>query len=144
VEPVRWELPLAQAAVRPMDAGAGSGGEPPGRAAPEAVPEERHGAPRNEAERTVAEVWREAFGLDRVGVEDDFFELGGDSLLATRIVSRLRDRLAVELTPVHLFEAPTVAGLAAVVEDLRPSLERLSELSEEELEAMLAESEEAE
>jgi acyl carrier protein len=74
--------------------------------------------PRGETEERVAAVWGEAFGFARVGVEDDFFDLGGDSLLATRITGRLREVLGVEVTPAHLFEAGTVAALAEVVDGL--------------------------
>jgi amino acid adenylation domain-containing protein len=68
-------------------------------------------APRNRAERTVAEVWREILNVERIGVLDNFFELGGHSLLATRLVSRLRDALSVQIPLRAVFENPTVSGL---------------------------------
>jgi amino acid adenylation domain-containing protein len=72
--------------------------------------------PRTPVEEVVASVLAGALGRERVGREEDFFELGGHSLLASRVVARLRQAFAVELALRKLFEAPTVAGLAAAVE----------------------------
>jgi amino acid adenylation domain-containing protein len=74
--------------------------------------------PRNATEAVVAEVFCEVLGVDRAGANDDFFELGGQSLLAARLISRLDARLEIELPLRALFETPTVAGLAAGVEAL--------------------------
>lgn len=68
-------------------------------------------------ESTLAGIWREVLGLDRdVGAEDDFFRLGGDSILAIRVISRAA-AAGIELTPRRLFENPTVERLAAAVEE---------------------------
>ncbi|HKV10097.1 MAG TPA: amino acid adenylation domain-containing protein, partial [Thermoanaerobaculia bacterium] len=80
-------------------------------------------APRTGLEREMAALWSEVLGLGaeagEVGVEDDFFALGGHSLHATQVLSRVRDAWGAELAPRRLFEAPTVAGLAAAVEEAR-------------------------
>ncbi|WP_447008461.1 amino acid adenylation domain-containing protein [Saccharothrix isguenensis] len=69
-------------------------------------------APRTEAERTLASIWAQVLGVDRVGVEDDFFELGGDSIISIQVVSRAR-QAGLGLMPRDLFAHPTVAALAA-------------------------------
>ncbi|WP_242895191.1 non-ribosomal peptide synthetase [Actinomadura litoris] len=72
----------------------------------------RYVAPRTRAEETIVKIWAEVLNVPRVGVHDDFFELGGQSLLATRIMSRIRRQLGVEVRMRMLLDAPTVAGLA--------------------------------
>lgn len=69
-------------------------------------------APRTETERTIAEVWREVLGLDRVGRHDKFFALGGHSLLLVRAHGRLSERLGREIAVIDLFRHPDVASLA--------------------------------
>jgi hypothetical protein len=68
--------------------------------------------PSTEQESTLAEIWARVLGLSTVGIHDDFFQLGGDSILATRVVSQVRSLLHVDLSPASLFETPTVAELA--------------------------------
>ncbi|WP_139333086.1 non-ribosomal peptide synthetase, partial [Mycobacterium sp. SP-6446] len=69
-------------------------------------------APQSENERIVAQVFSEVLGLDRVGLDDDFFALGGDSLIATRVTARLQLALGREVPVRYLFEASTVGQLA--------------------------------
>ncbi|MEV0388557.1 amino acid adenylation domain-containing protein [Nonomuraea sp. NPDC050643] len=69
-------------------------------------------------EKELCELWAELLGLDAVGVTDDFLELGGDSLLGSRMVGRILARHHVRVTPRHLFEERTVRGLAALIETL--------------------------
>jgi amino acid adenylation domain-containing protein/non-ribosomal peptide synthase protein (TIGR01720 family) len=91
-------------------------------------------APRTPTEEMVASIFSQTLRVERVGVEDNFFDLGGHSLIATQVVSRIRDTLGVELPLRTLFEKPTVAGLAREVEQVRfeqtgdgtPQLRRVS------------------
>nr|WP_253835268.1 non-ribosomal peptide synthase/polyketide synthase [Actinokineospora globicatena] len=72
-------------------------------------------APRTEAERVVAGAWAEVLGVAQVGATDNFFALGGDSILSIRVVARLRDALGTDVSPRLLFDNPTVAGLATAL-----------------------------
>ncbi|HSS77367.1 MAG TPA: nitroreductase family protein, partial [Thermoanaerobaculia bacterium] len=74
--------------------------------------EAEHVPPRSEAERTVAGIWREVLGLEKVGAHDNFFELGGHSLALVRVHILLKERLGREVSIVDLFRFPTVAALA--------------------------------
>ncbi|WP_280434293.1 non-ribosomal peptide synthetase, partial [Nocardia carnea] len=71
--------------------------------------------PRTPVEQVIAEVFAEVLGVDRVGVDDSFFALGGDSIVSIQLVSRAKAR-GVVFTPRHVFEQRTVAGLASVAE----------------------------
>ncbi|MFJ6198026.1 amino acid adenylation domain-containing protein [Micromonospora sp. NPDC092111] len=76
-----------------------------------------HVAPRTSTEKIIAEVWAELLDRPDVGVRDDFFALGGHSLTALRVISRLRDRLDGKLTLRAFFEARTIARLARKLEE---------------------------
>ena len=71
--------------------------------------------PRNEIEAALAEIWADVLGLDRVGIHDDFFLIGGHSLRATQVISRLQATLGIDLPVRRIFEASTIARLALVI-----------------------------
>ncbi|MGW2746442.1 amino acid adenylation domain-containing protein [Streptomyces sp. NPDC001450] len=83
--------------------------------------EAAYAPPRDETERIVAEVWADVLGLDRIGIDDSFFDLGGHSLLATMAVSRIAQRLDREIELRTVFEHPTVRGFAPRVAAARAS-----------------------
>ncbi len=73
----------------------------------------------NPVEETLAAIWCRVLGIERVSRDDNFFLLGGQSLLATRVLSQIRDAFEIELPLRRLFEAPTVAGLAVEIDTVR-------------------------
>jgi acyl transferase domain-containing protein/acyl carrier protein len=75
-------------------------------------------APRTDTEQRIAAVWQETLGVDLIGVDDEFAALGGDSLIALKVVSRLREALGVHLRVGTLFDEPTIARLAAHVSNV--------------------------
>jgi acyl carrier protein len=86
---------------------------------------------RTDAEILLAQIWSEVLGVPRVGLHDNFFDLGGHSLMITRVLSRLRESLQVELPMRSLFEAPTVATLTVLVENAL--IEQINNLTDEEV-----------
>jgi amino acid adenylation domain-containing protein len=87
------------------------------KALPEPERNPRHAvvAPRNETEETIAHIWAEVLNVDQVGVEEDFFAIGGHSLLAARIIARVEERYKTRIALRKLFESPTVAAMAAEI-----------------------------
>jgi hypothetical protein len=69
--------------------------------------------PRTEAQQTVAEIWKKMLGGNEIGLDDNFFEVGGNSLLMAELECELRPRFETQLTITDLFEHPTVRTLAA-------------------------------
>ncbi|HBN8312261.1 TPA: non-ribosomal peptide synthase/polyketide synthase [Pseudomonas aeruginosa] len=72
-------------------------------------------APRSEVERQLATIWAEVLKLEQVGLADNFFEIGGDSIISLQVVSRAR-QLGIHFTPKMLFEAQTIGALAPLAE----------------------------
>ena len=81
--------------------------------------ESRRVEPRTLVEEIIAGIWEGVLVIKGVGVHDNFFESGGHSLLATQVISRIRTSLGVEISLRCIFEAPTIAGLAAMVTNLQ-------------------------
>jgi acyl carrier protein len=89
----------------------------------------RTAAPTNEIEERVAAVWSALLGVEEIGIDDNFFDLGGSSLIGLRVMARLKRELGIEIPMVKLFEGPTVRSFA-----------RLLTVAEAPAEAALAES----
>jgi amino acid adenylation domain-containing protein len=72
--------------------------------------------PRSEAEQKIAAIWEEILGIEKVGVNDNFFDLGGNSLIGLKVISRVKAEFQAEISAVTLFEGPTVSALARLVQ----------------------------
>jgi acyl-CoA synthetase (AMP-forming)/AMP-acid ligase II/acyl carrier protein len=83
---------------------------------PEQAATKAYVAPRTATEQAVAQIWSEVLRRDRISTEDNFFDLGGHSLMATQVVSRIREKFRVELAMRILFEKPTIGGLSQAIE----------------------------
>src|SRR5207302_8689474 len=77
-------------------------------------------APRTPTEHRLAKIWAEVLGVARVGANDDFFALGGESLKATRVIARVLDLCGAELTHRCFFEAPILSALAERIDSSQP------------------------
>lgn len=99
-----------------------------------------YAAPRNEMERKLAEIWQNVLGIDQVGVHDDFFELGGDSLLTAQVHRQFRDTFPQEITIANLLQHPTIADLSAFLAShdatTVPSFEKVQDRAEKQKEAL--------
>jgi acyl carrier protein len=103
--------------------------------------------PRTPVEQVLVDIWAEVLDVDAVGIHDNFFKIGGHSLLVAQLLSRLRESFQIELPLRAFFEAPTVAELAEVMTskpEQRVRIQRIAELmisianySDDEVEAML-------
>ena len=109
--------------------------------------EDTYQAPRTPTEQTIADVWAEVLQIEKVGILDNFFDLGGHSLQATRVIARLRDPLQYDVPLRLFFENPTIGELALAITELQASqetdddilqmIEELEDLTEEEVAALL-------
>ena len=108
-------------------------------------------APSTPVETALAEIWAQVLNINRVGIHDNFFDLGGHSLSATQVISRVRSTLNIDLPLQNLFQEPTIAGLAfritsdpstdrAALRSVEEKLRQVERLSEEETRALLADS----
>lgn len=68
--------------------------------------------PMSEIEVQIATIWRDVLGIERIGIDDSFFELGGNSLIALRIISRMQKQVSTDVSVLSIFESPTIRGLA--------------------------------
>ncbi len=118
---------LATAPPRPTRSATGPADEPP----------------RNPTEKVLADLFAQVLNLPRVGIHDDFFDLGGHSMLATQLASRSRAVLGVDMPVRHIFDYPTVASLAEVISRLPASMApqalNAEDLSDAEVETLLGE-----
>ncbi len=104
-------------------------------------------APRNEVEEALLRIWSGVLEADRIGINDSFFDLGGHSLAAIKVISRVREELGVHLSMATMFDAPTIAGLAKIIDaerqpagadaSLDAIMSELSGLSDEDIARLL-------
>jgi amino acid adenylation domain-containing protein len=90
-----------------------------------ATAEVSHDIPLSATEQQIAALWKNLLRVDTVNLHDDFFRLGGDSLLATRFAAQLRESFAIELPLGRMMNAPTVKAVAAFIDGSQPSVEQL-------------------
>lgn len=115
--------------------------------APEKSAAEQFVAPRNEIEMVLADIWAEVLGVERVGVRDNFFDLGGHSLLSTRVVVRVKETFGFDVPLHRMFTEPTVEALAVALLEISPDpghttrtaelIVEMSSMSDEEVAAAL-------
>ena len=91
--------------------------------------------PQTPAEKSLASIWTRLLGINRIGINDNYFELGGDSLLATQLASQVRSVFEVELPLVELFRYPTLAEMSTSIEEA--IIEQMEDISDEEAEQLL-------
>jgi acyl transferase domain-containing protein len=96
--------------------------------------EAHYEVPRDELEQAVAQLWQDFLGFERIGIQDNFFEINGDSLTATQLISRLQQVYPVEISLQDFFEEPTIAHLSERIRELL--VEKVKSLSEEELDSL--------
>jgi acyl carrier protein len=105
-------------------------------------------SPRSDVEKSIVDLWQGALGLTEIGIHDNFFDLGGDSLLATLLIGRIGETFNIALSLRALFEAPTVAEMAVTIiqrraaqmdtETLTELLQEIKNLTPDELQSLIA------
>ena len=99
-------------------------------------------APRNPVEAILANIWAEVLKLEKVGIRDNFFNLGGHSLLVMQVVSGMRNAFSVEVPLGRMFDAPTIAEMATIItENQARILREIDSMNEEDAERSMEESE---
>jgi acyl carrier protein len=117
-------------------------GEEDGNGQPEAVQYSRpnllneYVAPKTEVERRIADIWQEVLGVEQVGLHDNFYDLGGHSLMGMQLLSRLREAFPLDISVSDFFDALTVEELAKRIEELL--VKKVEELPEEEVQRLIA------
>ena len=104
-------------------------------------------APTNFIETTLTEIWQKVLKIEKIGIEDHFLELGGNSLLATQIVNRIVKRLGVQVSLANFFDTPTITQMAEIIyhiqststneDDLLQMIDEIEQLSPEEIADLL-------
>ena len=100
------------------------------------VPQEAYVAPRTDLERRLADIWQQILGRESIGINDNFFDIGGHSLPAIQVISRVSETFEVDLPIRAFFNAPTIANVAETVESLL--VEQIAQLSDAEIDRQLA------
>lgn len=121
--------------------GTESGGSPSVHVRPEV--QTSYIAPSNQLEQQIANFWQRVLGIEKIGVNDNFFEIGGDSVMIIQIIRQMHEAFQVALSMHLIFETPTIAGLAEVVaqkqmelidsEHMAELIKRVSQMSEEDV-----------
>ena len=112
-------------------------------AAPTTESVAKYAPPRSPEEEKLVAIWSEVLGVEQVGIHDDFFQLGGDSILAAKMVNRIREAMHVELSFLIFFQQPTVASIATTIAQTKAEtviadiLAELESLSDEEAQRLL-------
>jgi len=76
--------------------------------------------PGNQVEEALVNIWSDVLGVEPIGIRDNFFDFGGQSLRATRVLTRVRTELGVELNLTALFKTPTIEAMAAEISEMQP------------------------
>jgi amino acid adenylation domain-containing protein len=95
----------------------------------QAKPGQTDTEPRNPMEKVFNDIWKDLLGFERIGINDDFFEIGGDSLLATRFTAKVREIYHIGLPMQVMFERPTIAGIADYIERTLATAKKLTTYS---------------